>query len=47
MTYSGSVVLENKIFKLPHPIFASLRLFPLGRGPGPLFEHFKNPFPEG
>ena len=24
MTYSGSVVLEKKIFQLPHPIFAFL-----------------------
>jgi hypothetical protein len=24
MTYSGSAVLEKKIFKLPHPIFAIL-----------------------
>jgi hypothetical protein len=24
MTYSGSVVLEKKMFKLPHPIFAFL-----------------------
>jgi hypothetical protein len=36
MTYSESVVLEKKIFKWPHPIFAFLRLFPLWRGPGPL-----------
>jgi hypothetical protein len=27
MTYSGSVVLEKKNFKLPHPIFAFLILF--------------------
>jgi hypothetical protein len=28
MTYSGSVVLEKKIFKLPHPIFAFLNYLP-------------------
>ena len=44
MTYSGSVVLKKKIFKLTHPIFAFLRLSPLWRGPGPLFEQFRIPF---
>jgi hypothetical protein len=33
MTYSDSVVLEKKIFKWPHPIFAFLRLSSLWRGP--------------
>jgi hypothetical protein len=47
MTYSGSVVLEKKIFKWSHPIFAFLRLSPLWRGPGPLFEQFRIPFTQG
>jgi hypothetical protein len=41
ITYSGPVVLENKIFKWHHPIFAFLWLSPLWRGPGPLFEQFR------
>jgi hypothetical protein len=44
MTYSGSVFLEKKIFKWPHPIFAFLWLSPLWRGPGPFFEQFRVPF---
>jgi hypothetical protein len=28
MTYSGSVVLEKKIFKWPHPTFAFLDYLP-------------------
>jgi hypothetical protein len=47
MTYSGSVVLEKKIFEWTHPIFAFLRLSPLLRGPGPLFEQFRIPFTQG
>jgi hypothetical protein len=47
MTYSGSMVLEKKIFKWPHPIFAFLKLSPLWRGPGPLFEQFRIPFTQG
>jgi hypothetical protein len=47
MTYSGSVFLEKKIFKWPNPIFAFLRLSPLWRGPGPLFEQFRFPFTQG
>jgi hypothetical protein len=47
MTYSGSVVLEKKIFKWPNPIFAFLRLSPLWRGPGPLIEQFRFPFTQG
>jgi hypothetical protein len=47
MTYSGSVILEKKIFKWPHPIYAFLRLSPLWRGPGPLFEQFRIPFTQG
>jgi hypothetical protein len=46
MTYSGSVVLEKKIFKWPHLIFAFFRLSPLWRGPGPLFEQFRIPLPK-
>jgi hypothetical protein len=44
MTYSGSLVLKKKIFKWPYPIFAFLRLSPLWRGPGPLFEQFRIPY---
>jgi hypothetical protein len=40
----GPVVLEKKIFKWPHPIFTFLRLSPLRRGPGPLFEQTWIPF---
>jgi hypothetical protein len=47
MTYSGSLVLEKKIFKWTHPIFAFLRLSPLWRGPGSLFELFRIPFTQG
>ena len=47
MTYSGSVVLEKKIFKWLHPIFAFLRLSPLWRRPGPLFEQFRISFTQG
>jgi hypothetical protein len=47
LTYSGSVVLEKKIFKWRHPIFAFLRLSPLWRGPGPLFEQSTIPFIQG
>jgi hypothetical protein len=36
MTYSGSVVLEKKIFKWPLPIFVII-------SPGPLFEQFRIP----
>jgi hypothetical protein len=41
MTYSGSVVLEKKIFKWPTPF---LWLSSLWREPGPLFEQFRIPF---
>jgi hypothetical protein len=41
MTYYGSVVMEKKIFKWPHPSFAFSWLSPLWRGPGPLFEQFR------
>jgi hypothetical protein len=44
MSSSGSVLLEEKIFQLPHQIFAFLLLSPLLRGPDPLFEQFKIPF---
>jgi hypothetical protein len=47
MTYSGSVVLEKKIFKWPHPIFVYLSLHPLWRRPDPLFEQFRIPFTQG
>jgi hypothetical protein len=47
LTYSGSVVLEKKIFKWPHPIFAFLWLSPLWRGTGLLFEQFKIPVTQG
>ena len=47
MTYFGSVVLEKKIFTWPKPIFAFLRLSPLWRGPGPLFEQFRSFFTQG
>jgi hypothetical protein len=47
MTYSGSMVLKKKIFIWTHPIFAFLRLSPLWRGPGPLFEQFRIPFTKG
>jgi hypothetical protein len=47
MTYSGSLVLEKKIFKWPHQMFAFLRLSPLWRGPGPLFEQFRIPLTQG
>jgi hypothetical protein len=47
MMYSGSVVLKKKIFKWPHPIFAFLRLSPLWRGLGPLFEQFRIPCTQG
>ena len=47
MTYSGSVVLEKKIFQWPYPIFAFLWLSPLWRGPGPLFEKFRISFTHG
>jgi hypothetical protein len=43
MIYSDSVVLEKKIFKWPHPIFAFLWLSLLWRRPAPLFEQFKIP----
>jgi hypothetical protein len=46
MISSDSVVLK-KIFKWTHPIFAFLRLSPLWRGPGPLFEQFTIPFTQG
>jgi hypothetical protein len=45
--FSGSVVLEKKIFKWSHPIFAFFRSSPLWRGPGPLFEEFRIPFTQG
>jgi hypothetical protein len=44
MSSSGSVVLEKKIFKWPHPIFAFLWLSLLWMGPGPWFEQFWIPF---
>jgi hypothetical protein len=47
MTYSGSVVLEEKISKWPNPIFAFLWLSPLWRGLGPFFEQFRVPFTQG
>jgi hypothetical protein len=47
MIYSGSVVLEKKIFKWPHHILAFLWLSPLWRESGPLFEQFRIPFTQG
>jgi hypothetical protein len=47
MTYSGAVVLEKKIFKWPHPIFAFLWLSPLWRETGPLHEQFRIPISYG
>jgi hypothetical protein len=47
MSWSGSVVLEKKIFKWPHPICTFLLLFPLWRGPGPYFEQFRISFTQG
>ena len=47
MTYSGSVVLEKKIFQWPPCIFTFLWLSPLWRGPGPLFEQFTISFTQG
>jgi hypothetical protein len=44
MSSSGSVVLEKKIFKWLHPIFAFLWLSPLWKGPGPWFVQFWIPF---
>jgi hypothetical protein len=44
MTYSGSVVLERKIFKWSYPIFAFLWLSPLWKRLGILFEQFRIPF---
>jgi hypothetical protein len=44
LTYFGSVVLERKILKWPHPIFAFLWLFSFWREPGHLFEQFRIPF---
>jgi hypothetical protein len=38
MSSSGSVVLEKKILKWSHPIFAFLWLSPLGKEPGPSFQ---------
>jgi hypothetical protein len=43
----GRVVLENKIIKWPHPFFTFLKLSPLLRGPGPLFEQIWIPFTQG
>jgi hypothetical protein len=37
-SFFGQVVLEKKIFKWSHPIFAVLWLFPLWRGTDPLYE---------
>ena len=42
--FSGPVVLEKKIFKWPHPIFAFSWLYTLGRGHGPSFEQTLIPF---
>jgi hypothetical protein len=47
MSYSGSVVLKEKIFQWPRQIFAFLWLSPLWRGPGPLLVQFKMPFTRG
>ena len=47
MTYTDSVVLEKKIFKWPHPIFAFLRLSPFWRRPGPIFEQFRISITQG
>jgi hypothetical protein len=35
---------EKRFLNGPHPIFAFLKLYPLWRGPGPLFEQFRIPF---
>jgi hypothetical protein len=47
MTYSGSLVLEKKIFKWPHSIFAFLWLSHPWRRRGTLFEQFKIPITIG
>jgi hypothetical protein len=40
LSYSGSVVLKEKIFQWPHQFFTFLWLSPLWRGTGPLFVQF-------
>ena len=46
-SFPGPVVLEKKIFKWHHPIFAFSWLSPLWRGPGPSFEQTWSPFTQG
>ena len=46
-SFSGPVVLEKKIFKWHHPIFAFSLLSPLWRGSSPSFEQSWIPFTEG
>ena len=46
-SFPGPVVLEKKIFKWPHPIFAFLWLSPLWRKVGPSFEQTWIPFTQG
>jgi hypothetical protein len=47
LSFSAFIVLGNKIFKLPHPIFTFFWLSHLWRGPGPLFEQTWVPFTQG
>ena len=46
-SFPGPVVLEKKIFKWHHPIFAFLWLSPLWRRPGHSFEQTWIPFTQG
>ena len=47
ISFPGPVVLEKKIFKWHHPIFAFSWLSPLWRGRGPSFEQTWSPFTQG
>jgi hypothetical protein len=41
-SFSGFIVLKNKIFKWLHPFLTFLYLSPLWRAPGPSFEQTRN-----
>jgi hypothetical protein len=45
-SFSGFIVLKEKIFKWPHPILTFLWLYPLWKGPGPLIEQTWFPSPK-